>query len=62
MKLLLERGDVNPNTPNHRGRTPVSWATENGHDAVVKLLLEREDINLNMPDDDCGRAPLSWAS
>jgi ankyrin repeat protein len=24
------------------GRTPLSWAVERGHEAVVKLLLEKE--------------------
>ena len=27
------------------GRTPLIWAAENGHEAVVELLLEREDID-----------------
>lgn len=34
------------------GRTPLIWAAENAHDAVVKLLLERDDVDPNEPDAD----------
>jgi ankyrin repeat protein len=37
VKLLLEKA-VDVDSKANNGRTPLSWATENGHDAVVKLL------------------------
>ena len=58
MKLLLEREDVNPDSPDNRGKTPLSLAAENGHDGVVKLLLEREDVSPDRPDN-YGQTPLS---
>ena len=63
LKLLLEREDVNPDTPDTEyGRTPLSWAAEKGHEEVVKLLLERKDVNPNTPDTKYGQTPLSWAA
>ena len=40
MKLLLEKG-ADLESKDDYGQTPLSWAAENGHEAVVKLLLEK---------------------
>ena len=40
MKLLLEKG-ADVESKDQYGQTPLSWAAENGHEAVVKLLLEK---------------------
>ena len=59
VKLLLENG-AELEKEDKNGQTPLSWAAENGHEAIVKLLLkngaevEKEDIN--------GRKPLWWAA
>ncbi|KAK2762720.1 hypothetical protein FQN54_000894 [Arachnomyces sp. PD_36] len=43
--LLLENGlDLNARDSYHR--TPLAWAAENGHEAVVKLLLARKDVDI----------------
>jgi len=61
-KLLLERPDIGPDTPDTEyGRTPLSRATQNGHEGIVKLLLGRKDVNPDTPDK-YGRTPLSWAA
>ena len=62
MGVLLERDDVNPNQEDTKYRqTPLSWATEKGHEGVVRMLLEREDVNPDQPDTHYGKTPLSWA-
>jgi ankyrin repeat protein len=41
VKLLLEKG-ANMEPKNRPcGRTPLWWAAEKGHEAVVELLLEK---------------------
>ena len=63
VKMLLERKDVNPNTPDTQyGQTPLSLAAENGHEGVVKVFLERRDVNPNTPDTIYGQTPLSLAA
>ena len=44
-KLLLARDDINPNKPNRYGQTPLSEATHNGHEGVVKLLLGQDGVS-----------------
>ena len=63
VKVLLERGDINPNHGDTTsGSTPLSLAAEGGHEGVVKMLLAREDINPNKGDTTSGFAPLLWAA
>jgi len=52
ISLLFERKYVDPNKPDYRGRTPLSWAAGNGHDRAVGLLLKREDVSPSRPDED----------
>jgi len=61
VKLLLERGDVNPDRVDTEfGRTPLSHAAENGREGVVKMLLERKDVHPATPDN-TNQKPLSLA-
>ena len=41
MKLLLEKGAELETKCENYSRTPLSYAAEKGHKAVVKLLLEK---------------------
>jgi ankyrin repeat protein len=57
MSALLERWhDVNAKDKN--GRTPLSWAAENGHEAVLKLLLEK-NAHIEYQDNKHDWTPLS---
>jgi ankyrin repeat protein len=51
---------VGDNLKKH-GRTPLSYAAGNGHEAVVKLLLETGKIEVNSVDQD-DRTPLSYVA
>ncbi|RPA96249.1 ankyrin, partial [Choiromyces venosus 120613-1] len=55
------RKDVDPNTADTSGQTPLLWAAMNGHPEVVKILLDRKDVDLNTADTR-GQTPLLWAA
>jgi ankyrin repeat protein len=57
VKLLLDSGKIDANSKDTRGQTPLSWAAENGHEAVVKLLLETGKVDVDSKDT-WGRTPL----
>jgi Ankyrin repeats (3 copies)/Ankyrin repeats (many copies) len=60
MSALLDKGvEVESKDKSHR--TPLSWAAENGHEAVVKLLLDK-GANIEFMDYECYRTPLLWAA
>ena len=50
MMALLERNDVNPNTVNEHGQTPLLIAARTGHERVVQALLDRVDVNSDIVD------------
>jgi len=58
---LFARKYVNPDRSDNRGQTPLSWASRNGHDGIVKLLLEGKGVSPDGPDNR-GQTPLSWAA
>jgi ankyrin repeat protein len=61
VKLLLATGQVNTDSKDLYGRTPLLWAARNGHEAIVKLLLATGQVNADSKDKD-GKTPLSWAA
>ncbi|KAJ3486515.1 hypothetical protein NLG97_g6599 [Lecanicillium saksenae] len=44
-----------------RDRTPLSYATEEGHEAIIKLLLATDKVDVDAKDD-IGRTPLLYAA
>ncbi|KID93484.1 Pfs, NB-ARC and Ankyrin domain protein, partial [Metarhizium majus ARSEF 297] len=57
--LASDKGDLE--SRNNDERTPLSWAAEKGHEAVVKLLLETGRVEIEAKDNN-GRTPLSWVA
>jgi len=58
--MLLERVDVDPNTQDEDGETPLFRAAFEGHEGVVKVLLERVDVKSDTTDP-AGETALSQA-
>ncbi|EED19184.1 hypothetical protein TSTA_025060 [Talaromyces stipitatus ATCC 10500] len=59
--MLFLKDGIDPELKGSDGRTPLSWATENGHESVFKLLLHTGKINADSKDEN-GRTPLSYAA
>jgi ankyrin repeat protein len=57
VKLLLAADDVDPDSKNAAGRTPLSEAAERGNGEVVKLLLADDHVD-SVSQDRNGRTPL----
>ena len=59
--LDAERADVDADSKDNNGRTPLSWAAGNRYKAAARLLAERQDVDADSKDNN-GRTPLSWAA
>jgi Ankyrin repeats (3 copies) len=57
---LLKNG-YDPDPKDSHGRTPLSWAAKDGHEAVVRLLLAKDGVDPDSKDGD-GQTTLSWAA
>ncbi|KAJ6009169.1 hypothetical protein N7522_004185 [Penicillium canescens] len=60
IKIMLHQG-AEINAADQDGRTPLSWAAENGHELVVKLLINNA-ARLETKDDTLRQTPLSLAA
>ena len=59
--IALLKNGRDPDSKDTDGRTPLSWAAERGHEAVVKLLVARDDVEADSKGWR-GSTPLSWAA
>jgi ankyrin repeat protein len=59
VNLIIENDDY-VNATDYNGRTLLSWAAGNGHEAVFRILLSRK-LDPNSIDQ-LGRTPISWAA
>ena len=62
VRILLERNDANVNRTNTRGKTPLSLATQNWHDGVMRIQPGRNYISPSIADTKFSRTPLLWAA
>ena len=47
---IIARDDVDADSKDSDGQTPLSWAAHNGHEAVVKLFRAQDDVDINSKD------------
>jgi ankyrin repeat protein len=60
-KILLFASKIDVESKDNLGRTPLSYATENGHGAIFILLLNTGKFDLKVKDNS-GRTPLLYAA
>ena len=60
VQILLEREDVDLNSRNRYGRTPLLYAVIGGHEIIVRLSMNKDDAQLDLADGS-GRTPLCYA-
>ncbi|RYP66398.1 hypothetical protein DL771_007807 [Monosporascus sp. 5C6A] len=64
LRLILQRADhvgIDVDVKDNHGRTLLSWAAENGNEAVVRQLLATGKVDIDTKDNS-GRTPLSLAA
>ena len=59
---LLGMKECDVNGSDCMGMIALKWASERGHEEVVKVLLEWDHINPDKADTQNGQTPLSWAA
>lgn len=47
LNILLDQADININAKDVEGKTPIWWAINNGHSAVVSRLLAQSGLELD---------------
>lgn len=47
LNILLDQADININSKDVEGRTPIWWAVNNGHSSVVSQLLAESGLELD---------------
>ena len=60
MRVVREGDNVNPNTADVDGQTPLSWAAKNGNKGSLNMLLEQRNADPDLANG-VGQTPLSWA-
>jgi ankyrin repeat protein len=48
VKLLLKTGKLNINLKDSQGQTPLLWAANNRHKAMVKLLFKTGKVDVDL--------------
>ncbi|EJT73965.1 hypothetical protein, variant [Gaeumannomyces tritici R3-111a-1] len=61
LEVVLPNSNHTIDTPDVDGRTPLSYAAKEGHEAVVKLLLATSIVKIDSMDQN-GQTPLSYAA
>jgi ankyrin repeat protein len=50
VEMLVVRDDIDADSKDGDGRTPLLWAVEIGHKAVVEILVARDDVDVDLKD------------